>query len=292
MIKEIEVRSWNDYELMDIGNFKKLERFGKYVLIRPEPQALWKSKWDERKWLQLAHVEFVQKGSNNGIWKKYKDIPDKWLFAYPLSSEHELHLKLSLTGFKHVGVFPEQSANWREIYSFLKEMKDAQMLNLFAYTGAASVVGVLAGAKVTHVDSVKQVVSWANENAQLNQIHTIRWIVEDALSFVKRQARKGVQYHCIVLDPPAYGHGPKGEKWKLEDLIDEMMENVLKILHPEKHLLILNAYSLGLSSLIARNLLVDYANRTKSVLEYGELFIPSSTGYYLPLGIVGKLIKK
>ncbi|GAB4204380.1 MAG: class I SAM-dependent methyltransferase [Bacteroidia bacterium] len=292
MIKEIEVSSWNSYELMDIGNFKKLERFGEYVLIRPEPQALWKSQWDERKWLQLAHVEFVQKGSNSGIWKKYKDIPDRWLFAYPLSSEHELHLKLSLTGFKHVGVFPEQSANWREIYSFLKEMKDAQMLNLFAYTGAASIAGALARAKVTHVDSVKQVVSWANENAQLNQIHTIRWIVEDALSFVKRQARKGVQYHCIVLDPPAYGHGPKGEKWKLEDLIDEMMENVLKILHPEKHLLILNAYSLGLSSLIARNLLVDYANRTKSVLEYGELFIPSSTGYYLPLGIVGKLIKK
>lgn len=292
MIKEIEVRPWKDYELLDVGNFKKLERFGKYVLIRPEPQALWKSRWNEKKWLELADVEFIQKGSNSGIWKKYKDMPDKWLLTYSLNSECELKLKLSLTGFKHVGVFPEQSVNWNEIYSFLKEMKDAQMLNLFAYTGAASVAGALAGAKVTHVDSVKQVVSWANENAQVNQINHIRWIVDDALSFVKRQVRKGVQYHCIVLDPPAYGHGPKGERWKLEELIDEMMKNVLKILNPEKHLLILNAYSLGLSSLIIRNLLAEYANRTKSVLEYGELFIPSSTGYYLPLGIVGKLIRK
>ncbi|MCX7728853.1 MAG: oxidoreductase, partial [Bacteroidia bacterium] len=150
----------------------------------------------------------------------------------------------------------------------------------------------LAGAKVTHVDSIKQVVSWANENAQLNHITNIRWMVEDALTFVKRQVKKDNKYHCIVLDPPAYGHGPKGEKWKLEELIGEMIDNVLQLLHPQRHLLILNAYSLGLSSLIARNLLVDFAQQQHCQLEYGELYIPSVNGYFLPLGIVGKLKKE
>ncbi|MCX7728852.1 MAG: oxidoreductase, partial [Bacteroidia bacterium] len=167
MIQAYQVEHWKDYELLDIGNFKKLERFGKYILIRPEPQALWKPKWNEKKWLELAHVEFIQKGSNSGIWKKHKDIPDKWIFRYPLNNQKSIVLKLSLTGFKHIGVFPEQSVNWSEIHSFLSKTKDAQMLNLFAYTGAASIAGALAGAKVTHVDSIKQVVSWANENAQL-----------------------------------------------------------------------------------------------------------------------------
>lgn len=291
MIQEIQVPHCQTYELLDTGNFKKLERFGEYILIRPEPQAMWKPQWNDKKWQELAHVEFFQKESTTGIWKKYKDIPDRWLWHYPLSKEQNITLRLSLTGFKHVGVFPEQSVNWREIYSFLKDIQNAQMLNLFAYTGAASIAGAMAGAKVTHVDSVKQIINWAHENAQLNHLNTIRWMVEDAMTFVKRQVKKQTSYHCIVLDPPAYGHGPKGEKWKLELFLNEMIEHVLKLLHPENHLLILNAYSLGLSSLIARNLLYNYANTHLSKLEYGELYIPSKTGYYLPLGIVGKLKK-
>lgn len=291
MIKEIIIENWKDYSLLDIGNFKKLEKFGNYILIRPEPQALWRPKWSESKWNHLAHVEFIQKGSNSGIWKKYKNIPEKWQIQCPLDKHTPLHLKLSLTGFKHIGAFPEQSTNWKTIYQFLKKIPDAQMLNLFAYTGAASIAGALAGAKVTHVDSIKQIISWANENAQLNNIHNIRWIVDDALSFVKRQSKKNNLYHCIVLDPPAYGHGPSGEKWKLEERLNEMMELVFKLLNPEKHLLILNAYSLGLSSLIARNLISEYAHKHQSQIEYGELSILSETNYLLPLGIFGKLIK-
>ncbi|GAB4450837.1 MAG: class I SAM-dependent methyltransferase [Bacteroidia bacterium] len=291
MIQEIQVKHWQDYELLDAGNFKKLERFGKYILIRPEPQALWKPAMSNQQWYQLAHVEFIQTGSNSGRWKNIKNIPDKWIIQVPMGENTTMQLKLSLTGFKHVGVFPEQYPNWHEIFHFLKTIPNAQMLNLFAYTGAASIAGALAGAKVTHVDSVKQIVSWANENAQLNQQKNIRWIVEDAMTFVKRQVRKNNYYHCIVLDPPAYGHGPKGEKWKLEELLNEMVEYVLQLLHPEKHLLILNAYSLGLSSLIVRNLLNPFAQEKKSHLEYGELYIPSKTNQYLPLGIVGKLRK-
>lgn len=291
MIQEIQVKHWQDYELLDAGNFKKLERFGKYILIRPEPQALWKPAMNEQQWNQLAHVEFIQTGSNSGRWKKIKNIPDKWIIQVPMGESTTMQLKLSLTGFKHVGVFPEQYPNWQEIFHFLKTVPNAQMLNLFAYTGAASVAGTLAGARVTHIDSVKQIVNWANENAQLNQQKNIRWIVEDAMTFVKRQVRKNNYYHCIVLDPPAYGHGPKGEKWKLEELLNEMVEYVLQLLHPEKHLLILNAYSLGLSSLIVRNLLNPFAQEKKSHLEYGELYIPSKTNQYLPLGIVGKLRK-
>lgn len=291
MIQAIQVKHWQDYELLDVGNFKKLERFGKYILIRPEPQALWKPAMNDTQWYQLAHVEFIQTGSNSGKWKKIKDIPDKWIIQVPMDNNIAMQLKLSLTGFKHVGVFPEQYPNWQEIFHFLKTVPNAQMLNLFAYTGAASVAGALAGAKVTHIDSVKQIVNWANENAQLNQQKNIRWIVEDAMTFVKRQVRKNNYYHCIVLDPPAYGHGPKGEKWKLEELLNEMMEYVLQLLHPDKHLLILNAYSLGLSSLIVRNLLNHFAQEKKSHLEYGELYISSKTDYYLPLGIVGKLRK-
>jgi 23S rRNA (cytosine1962-C5)-methyltransferase len=291
MLQEISVNSWKDYELLDIGNFKKLERFGKYTLIRPEPQALWKAKWNEKKWKEYADGEFIQKGSTSGEWKRYKHIPDNWNISFSLDKNTDLKLKLSLTGFKHVGVFPEQSENWKDLYQYLKKLHQPNMLNLFAYTGAASVVGALAGAKVTHVDSVKQIVTWANANAQLNNISTIRWIVEDALKFVIKQVKKEIQYTCIVLDPPAYGHGPNGERWQLEEMIDEMMDNVLKLLNPEKHLLILNAYSLGLSAIVAKNLLKDYAEKNHSQLEYGELYIPSSTGYSLPLGIFGKLRK-
>lgn len=286
-----ETPHWNDYELIDVGNYKKLERFGKYILIRPEPQALWKAKLSDNQWKNSADAEFIQKGSHSGIWHKYKDIPNRWMFSFPLNRNTELKLKLSLTGFKHIGVFPEQAANWTNIYNFLKDIPDAQMLNLFAYTGAASIAGALAGAKVTHIDSVKQIITWANENAQLNNINTIRWIVEDATNFVKKQVKKNTKYHCIILDPPAYGHGPKGEKWQLEEHLYEIINNTLSLLNPQKHLLILNAYSLGLSALVIKNLLSDFAQKNHSTLEFGEIYIPSKTGYSLPLGIYGKLRK-
>ena len=160
-----------------------------------------------------------------------------------------------------------------------------RFLNLFAYTGGASLAAKAAGADVTHVDSIKQVLTWANENSQLSQLSDIRWVVEDALKFVKRELKRGNKYHGIVLDPPAFGHGPNGEKWKLEEQLNEMVNHVLQLLHHEHHFLILNAYSLGLSSLILENLLNKKAGKQ---LEIGELYLNAASGVKLPLGVFGR----
>jgi 23S rRNA (cytosine1962-C5)-methyltransferase len=173
----------------------------------------------------------------------------------------------------------------------MKNIQKPRFLNLFAYTGGASLAARAAGADVTHVDSIKQVVTWANENMQLSKLDNIRWIVDDALKFAKKEVRRGNTYHGIILDPPAYGHGPNGEKWKLEDNIAEMMEEVLKLLDPVKHLLILNAYSLGFSSIIIENFLRSKATEDRSDLQTGELFLQAKSGIKLPLGVWGRLTK-
>jgi 23S rRNA (cytosine1962-C5)-methyltransferase len=164
-----------------------------------------------------------------------------------------------------------------------------KVLNLFAYTGGASLAASAAGAEVTHVDSIKQVVSWANENMQISSLTDIRWMVEDALKFAEREVRRGNKYNGIILDPPAFGHGPKGEKWKLEDNLAEMMKNVLQILDPKEHFLILNAYSLGLSALVIENLLKEFAGKD---LNIGELYLQAKSGVKLPLGVFGRYCRK
>lgn len=279
---------WKDYELLDSGQFEKLERFGKYITIRPEPQAVWDSALSREEWKKLAHIEFVPKSSSSGDWVKHKrDTPDRWNISYALPGGKEIAFRLALTSFKHVGVFPEQAANWDYIYQSLQEMKveKPKFLNLFAYTGGASLAARAAGADVTHVDSIKQVVTWANENMQHSGLDNIRWMVDDALKFVKKEERRGNKYNGIVLDPPAFGHGPNGEKWKLEENINEMVKSVVQLLDPKKHFLILNAYSLGFSALILQNLFRD----TKSKLEIGELYLNAKHGGVLPLGVFGKL---
>ena len=173
------------------------------------------------------------------------------------------------------------------IYSLLL----LKFLNLFAYTGGASIAARAAGAEVTHVDSIKQVINWANENMQKSKLDNIRWLVDDALKFVKKESRRGNIYQGIILDPPAFGHGPNGEKWQLEDNIAEMITNVLQILDPQQHLLILNAYSLGFSALVPENLLKPFATKNKSQLEIGELFLNAKSGIKLPLGVWGSLTK-
>jgi 23S rRNA (cytosine1962-C5)-methyltransferase len=286
--------NWKDYELLDVGDFEKLERFGQYITIRPEPQAVWAKTWSNADWEKQAHVKFIPRSSSAGDWKKFKQIPDQWKINYELKSKKELkniQFRLGLTSFKHVGVFPEQAVNWDAIVSFLSGIEKPKFLNLFAYTGGASLAARAAGADVTHVDSIKQVVTWANENMQLSNLDNIRWMVDDALKFVKKESRRGNLYHGIILDPPAYGHGPNGEKWKLEDNIAEMMSEVLKVLNPEKHLLILNAYSLGFSSIIIENFLRSYAKEHKSALQTGELFLQAKSGVKLPLGVWGRLTK-
>lgn len=283
--------NFGDYALLDSGDFQKLERFGKYITIRPEPQALWQPSQHMAQWEKQAHVKFVPKSSSSGEWKKLKPMPDQWEIEYALSKASTMKLRLGLTSFKHVGVFPEQAVNWKRIYNFMNGKPSAKFLNLFAYTGAASLAARAAGAEVTHVDSIKQVVTWANENMQLSKLDNIRWMVDDAMKFVKKEMRRGNRYQGIILDPPAYGHGPNGEKWKLEDNIAEMMEGLLAVLDPDEHLLILNAYSLGFSALVPANLLRPFAVKHNSQLSTGELFLSDAFNKQLPLGVWGCLTK-
>jgi 23S rRNA (cytosine1962-C5)-methyltransferase len=202
--------------------------------------------------------------------------------------ERAFRFKLSLSGFKHVGIFPEQASNWLFIEERLKQVPQPSFLNLFAYTGAASIVAKAAGAEVTHVDSIKQVVTWANENQELSNLKDIKWVVEDALKFVKREVKRGKKYNGIILDPPAFGHGPNGEKWKLEDSINEIMKDVAQLADPDNFFLILNTYSLGFSSLIVENLIKSSFKRTDN-LTIGELYLQASKGAKLPLGVFGKI---
>ncbi len=285
--------NWEDYELLDCGDFEKLERFGELVLIRPEPQALWSKAWSEQEWARMCDIRFKGRSATAGDWiKKRGNIPDRWHLSYQ-NDLVTIKLRLGLTSFKHVGVFPEQAVNWDYISQSIQKFRQQsgerkpKVLNLFAYTGAASLIARAAGAEVTHVDSIKQVVSWANENQQLSGLSDIRWVVEDALKFVKREAKRGNLYQGIILDPPAYGHGPKGEKWKLEGNILEMMKDVVRLLDPEQHFLILNTYSLGFSSVVVENLIKQVFPPVKN-LEIGELYLQAKTGSKLPLGVFGK----
>lgn len=280
---------WKDYELLDCGDFEKLERFGNLVLIRPEPQAVWPKLWPEAEWTKQHHIRFKGRSATAGEWvKKNKDVPDRWHIEYA-NLNVKIKFRLALTSFKHVGIFPEQAVNWDYISDTISKFKtpNPKILNLFAYTGGASLIAKAAGADITHVDSIKQVVSWASENQEISGLKDIRWVVEDALKFVQRELKRGNKYNGIILDPPAYGHGPKGEKWKLEDHIQEMMKDVVQLLHPEEHFLILNTYSLGFSSIIVENLIKSSYPKVKN-LEIGELFLNAKSGVNLPLGVFGK----
>ncbi len=285
MILSLTPSNFPDYELIDCGNFLKLERFGNLTTIRPEPQAVWDASMNMAEWEKRAHVKFVPKSSSSGDWQKLKNSPDQWNIKYELrNTQCEIKFRLGLTSFKHVGVFPEQAINWDYIFNSLKRLKtrEPKFLNLFAYTGGASLAAKAAGADTLHLDSIKQVVSWAKENMELSKLNDIRWVVEDALKFVKREVKRGNKYHGIILDPPAFGHGPTGEKWKLEDNINEMMKSVLQLLDEKEHFLILNAYSLGFSSLILENLVRH--NFKPENLELGELYLEDTFKKKLPLG--------
>jgi len=289
MISLLTPIHWIDYELIDCGDFEKLERFGNLILSRPEPQAVWKKTLSEQEWKKQTHIRFKGRSANSGEWiKSSAHLPDRWNVSYK-NEDVNINLRLGLTSFKHVGVFPEQAVNWDYISSSVKKMKvkSPKVLNLFAYTGAASLIAKAAGADTTHVDSIKQVVNWANENQELSTLTDIRWVVEDALKFVKRELKRGKKYNGIILDPPAFGHGPNGEKWKLEDHIQEMMQDVVQLLDEEEHFLILNTYSLGFSSIIVENLIKTSFPQVQN-LETGELYLQATSGIKLPLGVFGK----
>jgi 23S rRNA (cytosine1962-C5)-methyltransferase len=294
-MKLLSPANWKDYELIDSGEFEKLERFGNYILTRPEPQAVWSKSLSAGEWDKLSHA-FFRKEKNDpekGRWSLKNNMPEQWFIGYQYK-EMQLKMRLGLTGFKHVGIFPEQSENWDFIYdqikNHLQQIEKPRILNLFAYTGGASLAAIAAGADVVHVDSVKPVLSWARENMEASGMSGIRWMLEDALKFVQREVRRGNTYHGIILDPPAYGRGPDGEKWVLEDSINEMMKLCSQLLLPEKSFLILNLYSIGFSALIAENLIHSHFGKS-GILEIGELYIPDRYEKKLPLGVFARLEK-
>lgn len=278
-----------DYELLDSGNFRKLERFGQYILSRPEPQAIWMPSLTASEWQRLAHAVFERRSNkgndsgDEGNWTLRPGMPEQWHIQYQYQGLH-LRLRLGLTSFKHVGVFPEQADNWNFIYDAIRQMEGTPLaLNLFAYTGASSLAARAAGAEVVHVDAVKPVVTWARQNMEASGLDGVRWIVEDALKFAQRELRRNRQYQCIILDPPAYGRGPEGEKWLLEKNLGELLHLCRQLLDPRQHCLVINLYSMGFSALILENLLHGYFPEVKK-FEFGELFVPDKVNR-LPLGV-------
>lgn len=296
---------WKDYELIDSGNCEKLERFGEYCLVRPEPKALWDKSMPEADWARAAHIRFRPGAGfgkagkeDNGTWEKCRKADDQWVIRYGGGQEGlDFSLRLGLTAFKHVGVFPEQASNWEYIYRNTRELvaeaerngrPRPKVLNLFAYTGAASLAAKKAGADVTHLDSVRQVVTWARTNMELSRLDNIRWVVEDAMKFVRREARRGNVYQGIILDPPAYGHGPDGEKWKLDECLYEMLCNVASILAPADSFMVLNLYSNGFSAVLGETVVRQafaLGSDSKVGIESGELVLNDSFGKRLPLSI-------
>jgi 23S rRNA (cytosine1962-C5)-methyltransferase len=345
-------QDWKDYEILDSGDGYKLERFGNYVLARPEPKALWSKSLPDSEWEKLAHTQFIpgagfgkQGKEDSGTWEMLKKMPEQWTIEYsdkehlasewsekrhgvevPNRSENTstqgngaavaasfnngLHLKLrlGLTSFKHVGVFPEQAPNWDWIYAHTKMLMNKaavnqmnsqpvgnnessiKVLNLFAYTGAASLAARAAGAGVTHLDSVKQVVTWAKENMALSNLENIRWIIDDALKFVKREVRRGNLYNGLILDPPAYGHGPEGERWKLDELLFDMLSECAKIVAPQNAFVVLNLYSNGYSALLANTLLKKAFNE-RGDFNCGELVLKDKFDKIIPLSVYSRMTR-
>jgi 23S rRNA (cytosine1962-C5)-methyltransferase len=272
--KEKYASGWSDYELLDAGGGKKLERWGKVITIRPERLAYFKSGWDFSKWKELAHYEFTEGNAQTGTWNNIKQAPEEWNIAID-----QLTVRLELTKFKHLGIFPEQEANWRYIFKELNS--NSRFLNLFGYTGIASLFAKKAGADVTHVDSVRQVISWTKKNMELSELDGIRWICEDALKFIEKNASKDRKYDFIIMDPPAFGRGAKGEKWQLEKKLDSLVKHAAMSLNP-KGKLVLNTYSPKIDQNKTDAILALYFKKFETM----QLVSKTTTGKKLEFGLV------
>lgn len=239
--------NFNDYELIDADNGERLERWGDIILIRPDPQIIWNEGHRDERW-KYAHAVYHRSNSGGGYWETLKKVPDVWSIKY-----NDLTFRLKPMGFKHTGLFPEQAVNWSLAQKLIKEAnREISVLNLFAYTGGATIACLNAGAKVTHVDASKGMVSWAKENAVASGLadRPVRWLVDDCMKFVKREIRRGNKYDAIIMDPPSYGRGPNGEVWKLEQQLSELLADVGKILSDDPLFFFLNSYTGGLSPTI------------------------------------------
>jgi 23S rRNA (cytosine1962-C5)-methyltransferase len=257
---------WFDYEVIDSGDKKKLERFGKVILIRPEGSAIWKPNLPLSQWENLSYGEFVEEKSLKGKWIIKKGIPHNWIIKYPLG-DHFLHFSLKLTRFKHVGVFPEQSVNWQYLYG--KHNKN--VLNLFAHTGGASQAASFRGSQVTHIDSVYSMVGWARSNGEMAETENIKWICEDSVDFVSKEIRRKRKYDLVILDPPSFGQSKKGKTWKIERDLAPLMGNIKKIMNIKGEI-ILNCYSKRMGESLLTELLYYFFNPSEITL-YHHVFM-------------------
>lgn len=281
---------FGDYELLDTGDFEKLERFGRYVTRRPEPQAIWRRSLAEEEWRRMADASFRRdaRSDERGEWRLAPGMPDRWVVEYAYK-RMRLRMRLGLTSFKHVGIFPEQAANWDYAMAKIRAAgRPISVLNLFGYTGAATVACAAAGASVCHVDAAKGMVAWGKENAAASGLadRPIRWIVDDCAKFVEREIRRGRRYDAIIMDPPSYGRGPGGEVWKLETNLWPFVELVSGVLSDDPLFVIINSYTTGLSPSVLTYLSESiFTRRFGGRSESQELGLPvTASGLALPCG--------
>lgn len=275
--------NWNDYELLDASDGERLERWGEVILIRPDPQIIWKTPREHPMW-KRAHARYLRSNTGGGRWEEYRKVPDMWKIKY-----HELTFQLKTMGFKHTGIFPEQAVNWDFVMRKIRDAKrPVKVLNLFGYTGAATLVCASAGAEVCHVDASKGMVAWAKENAAASGLSDkpVRWLVDDCVKFVQREQRRGNTYDGIIMDPPSYGRGPGGEVWKLEEQLYPLVQLCVPLLSKNALFFILNSYTTGLSPSVMVYLLATLLKE-----EFGgsvsadEIGLPvTQSGLVLPCG--------
>ena len=286
-LKILKTSASADYELLDSGEGKKLERYGKFILSRPDPQALWNKSLPNGEW-QKADAIFAHSGTKGG-WKKKPNVPEKWKIEFEGFS-----FFVKPTAFKHTGLFPEQESNWQWIVKNIKSAnlnRPVSILNLFGYTGGATLAALSAGAEVAHVDGSKSAITWAKENATISKLANkpVRWILDDVREFVKREIKRGVRYDGIVMDPPAFGHGPKKELWKIEDDFLGLMKLCEDVLSDTPIFFLINGYSAGYSAIAYENNLFPLVGKFGGTIEKGELVIEESVGgRFLPAGIFAR----
>ena len=279
---------WKDYRCLSSGDGEKLEKWGNIILRRPDPQIIW-SKSNNSLW-NSWDAFYHRSNKGGGSWEFKKKLPDSWTINYK-----DLKFKVSPTNFKHTGIFPEQAVNWDYIIDKISKInkKEIRVLNLFAYTGCATIAASLAGAsEVVHVDASRGMVEWAKENRDLNGLsnHKIRFIVDDVIKFLEREKRRGRTYHAIIMDPPSYGRGPNGEVWKLENNLKELLEKARDVLDDDFSFLLINSYTTGISPISLQNIL-SLTFRNYSV-ETGEIGLPiEENNLILPCGIYGRVTK-
>ena len=276
---------WNDYQILDMANGEKLEKWNNITLVRPDPQIIWKQKTYPEKW-KKADAKYSRSNTGGGAWNYNKKLPSAWQVKYK-----NLVFNIKPMGFKHTGLFPEQAVNWDWMINKIKSAnKEIKVLNLFAYTGGATVACLSAGASVCHVDSSKGMVSWAKENVTSSglQDRKVRYIVDDVVKFVNREIRRGNKYDAIIMDPPSYGRGTNGEVWKFEDNIYDLVELCSKVLTDKPLFFLINSYTTGISSMVLENIL-KLNIHAKGKLSNGEIGIPmQNSNLVLPCGIYGR----